>query len=176
MPCNKTAIRFLFSKIIGSDQDTPPHKRTLSLPSPLTGKVKPLAELAVKHWSLALLGDGVAIEASHYQLLAPVDCSVLLVDPLCWQLRLQTREGLKLAIQLGASDNKQALRGFRCQVKAGQRIAAGQVLAHFDPRQLKLLDCPLCPVTLLNSDKVQGIRAPLKQVRAGQDELLQIFV
>jgi PTS system glucose-specific IIA component len=67
--------------------------------------------------------------------------------------------------------------GFKRVVKQGEHFEQGQVLAEFSIIKMKRqLSSILCPITLLNSDKIKGLQAHYYQVVAGEDKLMTFYI
>jgi len=82
-----------------------------------------------------------------------------------------------LQIQLGVNSHLMLGEGFKRVIKPGQRFEKGQVLAEFSLIKMKLqLPSILCPITLLNSDKIKGIQGHYFQVIAGEDKLMTVYI
>jgi len=165
----------IFNKLI--EGELPPHKKAIPLLSPLNGKVSTLDEVPQLLFKHRLLGEGVAITPSGYKLLSPFDGLIEEFPATKHQIRLRANNGIRLLIQIGIGSEQLMGEGFKSRLNAGDKISRGQVLLEFDLRKLKqLLPSIICPVTLLNSDKLLGIRAHQHQVIAGEDPALTFYL
>lgn len=155
----------------------PSHKKAIELFSPLTGTVLPLDDVPHALFTERLFGEGVAIKPSGYQVFAPFSGTMLHFPELANQLRIKSLNGLQLQIQLGIDSHTMMAEGFKRIVKKGQTFKQGQVLAEFSLSKMKAaLPSILCPVTLLNSDKVKGMQGHYYQVMANEDKILTIYL
>jgi PTS system glucose-specific IIA component len=67
--------------------------------------------------------------------------------------------------------------GFKRAVKQGENFEQGQLLAEFSLVKMKRqLPSILCPITLINSDKVKGLQAHYFQVIAGGDKMMTVYI
>jgi PTS system glucose-specific IIA component len=124
-----------------------------------------------------LFGEGVAIKPSGHQVLAPFSGTMLLFPELANQLRIKAKNGLQMQIQLGIDSHLMMGESFKRVVKQGEHFEQGQVLAEFSIIKMKRqLSSVLCPITLLNSDKIKGLQAHYYQVVAGEDKLMTVYI
>lgn len=166
----------LFSRLVDTNS-LPSHKRVIDIHSPLTGTILPLDEVPSALFTERLFGEGIAIKPSGYQVLAPFSGTMLHFPELANQLRLKAKNGLQLQIQLGIDSHLMLGEGFKRVVKKGQSFEQGQVLAEFSLIKMKRqLPSILCPITLLNSDKVKGLQAHYFHVIAGEDKMMTVYV
>lgn len=173
----------LFSKQILSGSHSvhsvknPEANRKIAIPSPLNGRVKPLDSVPLKVFSQRLLGEGIAIEPSGYQLFTPFDCKIDQLPATGEQIRLRASNGLLLLIQLGIGTERLMGEGFQFHVKEGDTVRKGDHILDFDLRKMKAqLDSILCPVTVLNSQKVKGIEPNYRQVLALEDHIFYLHL
>jgi PTS system glucose-specific IIA component len=166
----------LFTKLIAADTAIDFRKKW-PLVSPLTGKVHTLDKVPCPLFGQRLFGEGVAIEPAGYQLLAPCSGQLTALDERGHQLRLQARNGLIIMIQLGIGSEHMLGEGFKRLIKPGQKFSQGQVLLEFDLIKMKKqLVSTLCPVTIVNSDKLLGIEAHCHHVMAGEDPAMTLYI
>jgi PTS system glucose-specific IIA component len=93
------------------------------------------------------------------------------------QLRIKAKNGLQLQIQLGIDSHLMMGEGFKRVVKQGESFEQGQLLAEFSLAKMKRhLPSILCPITLLNSDKVKGLQAHYFQVVATEDKMMTVYI
>jgi PTS system glucose-specific IIA component len=166
----------LFSRLVEASS-LPSHKKSIDIYSPLSGTVLALDEVPHALFTERLFGEGIAIKPSGYQLLAPFAGTMLQFPELANQLRIKAQNGLQLQIQLGIDSHLMMGEGFKRVVKQGENFEQGQLLAEFSLVKMKRhLPSILCPITLLNSDKVKGIQAHYFQVIAGEDKIMTVYV
>ncbi len=166
----------IFGNLFSRDQ-LPLHKKQIPILAPVNGRVKALDEFPALRFQQRLMGEGVAIEPSGYQIIAPFDCRVEMLNPTCEQIRLKNKMGVKLLIQLGLEAERMMAEGFKAKVKVGDIVKKGEVLLEFDLRKMKrTLDSVLFPVTILNNDKVKGVVPNYRQVMALEDEIFSLLI
>ena len=166
----------LFSRLVEVNS-LPTHKKAIAICSPLTGKVLPLDDVPHNLFTERLFGEGVAIRPSGYQVLAPFSGTMLHFPELANQLRFKATNGLQMQIQLGIDSHIMMGEGFKRLIKQGEHFEKGQLLAEFSLVKMKRqLPSILCPVTLLNSDKIKGLQAHYLQVIAGEDNMMTVYL
>lgn len=155
----------------------PAHKKRWDIMSPISGRIKSLDNVPQQVFSQRLMGDGVAIQPSGYQVIAPFDCKVEALPTTGEQIRLRSKNGIVLVIQIGIGTYKIMGEGFKRHVQEKATITAGTVILDFNMNKIKgRIDSLLCPVTMLNSDKTKGILPHYRQVIAGEDVLFSVLV
>jgi PTS system glucose-specific IIA component len=166
----------LFNKLVDPDA-LPPHKKLLPILSPISGRVFTLDEVPDALFSQRVYGEGVAIEPSGYQVIAPFAGKVESFPECAHQLRIVAKNGLRMQIQMGIDSHRMMGEGFKRKVKEGDFFEKGQILAEFDLRKMKTsLDSTLCPVTVINSDKLAGIQAHCYQVIGAEDPAMTVYI
>jgi PTS system glucose-specific IIA component len=166
----------LFNRLVDAGS-LPSHKTAIGIISPMSGRVLPLDEVPHALFTERLFGEGVAIQPSGYQVFAPFSGTVLHFPELANQLRIKAKNGLKLQIQVGIDSHLMMGEGFKRLVKEGQNFEQGQVVAEFSLTKMKQqLSSTLCPVTLINSDKVKALQAHYFQVIAKEDKIFTIYL
>jgi PTS system glucose-specific IIA component len=166
----------LFSRLVDPEA-LPPHKRLLPILSPLSGRVFTLDSVPDALFKQRIYGEGVAIEPSGYQVIAPFSGKVESFPESAHQLRIVAKNGLKMQIQMGINSQRMMGEGFKRKVKMGELFKQGQVLAEFDLRRMKIhLDSTLCPVTIINSDKIAGIQVHCYQVIGAEDPAMTLYI
>jgi PTS system glucose-specific IIA component len=166
----------LFSRLVDPNS-LPTHKKAIEILSPLTGTVLPLDKVPHALFTERMFGEGIAIKPSGYQVLAPFAGTLLHFPELANQLRIKAKNGLQLQIQLGIDSHLMMGEGFKRVVKQGESFEQGQLIAEFSlVKMKKQLPSILCPITLLNSDKVKGLQGHYFQVIAGEDKMMTVYI
>ncbi len=155
----------------------PPHKKILPFVSPMSGKVVRLDEVPHALFQQRIFGEGVAISPSGYQVFAPFNGVVTEFNELANQMRIKATNGLLLQIQLGIDSHLMMGVGFKRKKLAGQKFQKNDVLAEFSlVKMKKALPSTLCPITLVNSEKVLGIEGHYYSVLAKEDIIMSIYI
>ena len=166
----------LFNKLVDSEEQLVFTKR-LPVISPVNGKVMPLDCYPSLLYQQRLFGEGVVVELSGYQVLAPFDCFIEQLNPTAEQIRLRSIQGLRMQIQLGVRPEIMMGDGFKLHCHRGDKIKRGQLILEYDLAKMRnSLSETKAAITLLNSDKLKGVKANYLQMRANEDVLMNIYV
>lgn len=158
-------------------EDSVEFKKHIAIAAPVNGKVCTLDNFPSLLYTQRLFGEGVAIELSGYQVVAPFDCTVEQLPPTAEMLRLKSAQGIRMQIQLGLQTEVLMGNGFRLYARPGQKLRRGEALLDFNLRKMKdNLKSSLAAVTILNSNRLSGIRAHYRQVIANEDVLLDLYI
>jgi PTS system glucose-specific IIA component len=124
-----------------------------------------------------MLGQGVAIEPSGYQLLAPYSGVVTKFPQTGHCITLTAKNGLRFYMQLGIDSHAMMGDGFKRIAKVGKAYKAGEVLLEFDLIKMRrALDSTLCTFTVQNPHKLTAIQGHYYQVIAAQDVAMTLYV
>jgi phosphocarrier protein FPr len=104
----------------------------LTLVSPLSGRLMPLAQSPDPVFSTGLIGDGVAIDPDVGELRAPCDGTVTTVHTSGHAITVTADNGAEILIHLGVDTVNLQGAGFRTLVRKDQRVTAGTPLIRFD--------------------------------------------
>src|SRR3954470_22497630 len=105
---------------------------TITINSPLSGWITPLAELPDPVFAERMLGDGIGIDPVEGRLVAPVDGVVTSIHPAKHAVTIDGDGGVVLLLHIGLETVALAGDGFTTHVAPGQRVAAGDLLVTFD--------------------------------------------
>ncbi|HTB33720.1 MAG TPA: phosphoenolpyruvate--protein phosphotransferase [bacterium] len=145
----------------------------LKLYAPLSGILVPLESVPDPVFAQKMVGDGVSIDPSSSELLAPVAGTVTMIHKSSHALTLTTDDGVEVLIHVGLDTVTLRGEGFRSLVETGARVKLGQALLRFDPvlvgRKAVSL---LTQVLIANGDKVQALQPAAGPVEAGQSVIL----
>ncbi|MEP0176135.1 MAG: PTS glucose transporter subunit IIA [Paraglaciecola sp.] len=165
-----------YNRLVTPD-NIPKHAKTFDILSPLNGKVVTLDSVPELIYTQRLFGEGVAIAPSGYQVFAPFSGKMLYFPELACQMRFKAINGLQVQIQLGMDSHLMMAEGFKRLVKEGETFEQGQVIAEFAIHKMKnSLMSTLCPITILNSEKVKGVQAFYYSVRAKEDKIMSVYI
>lgn len=141
--------------------------------SPLTGKVLPLSETPDAVFASGAMGQGVAIEPSVGEVVAPADGTIRLLFPTNHAIGLATDDGAELLIHVGMDTVELDGKGFTAHVVQGSKVKKGQLLLSFDMEAIQEAGYSVVtPVIVTNSADYQAVEVLAEgQIDLGQNLL-----
>ena len=121
------------------------------------------------------MGQGVAIEPSVGEVVAPADGTIRLLFPTNHAIGLATDDGAELLIHVGMDTVELDGKGFTAHVVQGSKVKKGQLLLTFDIEAIKEAGYSVVtPVIVTNSADFEAVETLASgQVDLGQN-LLEI--
>src|SRR5438067_776854 len=146
----------------------------VALLAPLSGVLVPLERVPDPVFAQRTVGDGVSIDPTSGELLAPAAGRVTLLHRASHALAITTDEGLEILVHIGVETIALNGKGFTPRVRQGDRVAAGQPLISFDA-DLIARSAPslLTQVLITNRERVSGMSVATGLVEAGRSIILQ---
>ena len=133
-----------------------PAGTVISIQSPLAGRAKNLSEAPDPVFAQGVMGQGVVIEPTEGELVAPVDGVVSVLFPTKHAIGLVSDEGLELLMHIGMDTVNLDGDGFAAHVKQGDRVSAGDTLISFDMAAIQAAGYPVAtPVIVTNQNDFQ---------------------
>jgi len=149
-------------KVITVDSVAAKHA-DIAIASPVEGKAVSLAAVNDEVFSSEALGKGIAIIPEKGEVVAPADCTVLMVYPTLHALGLKLDSGAELIIHVGIDTVNLEGRYFKKHVEEGAHVSKGTKLISFDINKLKEAGFDtIVPVIVSNTDEysfVSGMEA-----------------
>lgn len=165
----------IFRRLVDQDR-LPLHTRQIPVLSPLSGKVFELSHTANPLFTNRLMGEGVCISPSGFQMYCPFDGTILSISPCMDQIKMKSKQGILICIQMGIGTSVQYGEGLRAKIRAGSKVKQGDILLEFDLAKIKSkIPNFLSLCTILNSDKTKGILIHPHSVRAGEDAAMTLL-
>lgn len=146
----------------------------VSIVSPLAGEVKPLSEAVDPVFAQGVMGQGVLIDPSEGELVAPVSGTISVLFPSKHAVGLVTDEGVEMLMHIGMDTVNLDGKGFAAHVAQGDKVAAGDALISFDIAAIKAAGYPVeTPVIVTNHNdyQVNPIDVLPRQISRGEDVL-----
>jgi phosphocarrier protein FPr/phosphocarrier protein len=141
--------------------------------APLSGLIVALEDLPDPVFAHKLVGDGVAIDPTSNEVLAPVDGRVTQLHRAHHALAITDDSGVEILIHVGLDTVKLEGRGFTPLVALDERVVRGQALLRFDA---DLIACQgfslLTPVVVTSG--VASLEHALGLAEAGSTKLLRL--
>lgn len=136
----------------------------------LSGKTVAIESVPDATFAEKILGDGVAIEPTSHELLAPVDSVVEQTMDTNHAIGLVMANGLEILLHIGLDTVAMNGDGFTIHVKEGDRVKAGDKLITFDPEKIRAAGHPLTTMLVVTNDAgYESFRFDAdKNVKAGE--------
>ncbi|MBQ9922690.1 MAG: PTS glucose transporter subunit IIA, partial [Clostridia bacterium] len=144
---------------------------SMTLTSPLTGKIVPLDMVEDDVFSQRMLGDGAAIEPSEGKLYSPCDGTIETVFDTRHAVNIKGVDGCEILLHIGIDTVKLNGKYFTAHVNSGQTVKRGDLLLSFDMKGIKNEGYKLTsPIVVCNSDEYGEIKTVVSgEVRVGRD-------
>ncbi|WP_407319426.1 PTS glucose transporter subunit IIA [Isoptericola halotolerans] len=146
----------------------------LSVRSPVSGTVVPVADVPDPVFAEGMVGPGTAVEPVGRTALSPVDGTVVKLHP--HACVVQVPDGPAVLVHLGVDTVRLAGEGFSVRVTEGATVRAGDPLVEWDPEAVRAAGlAAVCPVVVLEAapESVHLVAAAGTVVAAGEP-LLQV--
>jgi PTS system, glucose subfamily, IIA component len=131
--------------------------KELIIASPLTGEVKPLAEVNDPTFSAGILGQGVAIVPSEGKLYAPVNGVISSIFETKHAVGITTDDGVELMMHIGLETVSLGGKYFSAKIKDGDRVSVGDLMIEFDLNAIKKDFDTITPVLVINGNNYAAI-------------------
>ncbi|MBB6095948.1 phosphocarrier protein FPr/phosphocarrier protein [Povalibacter uvarum] len=147
----------------------------LTLSSPLSGWSAPLDEAPDAVFAQKMLGDGVLIDPTGNQLVAPCDGEVVSIAASHHAIAVRATNGAEILLHVGIDTVALAGKGFELHVAPGAKVCKGDRLLTFDLALLAREATSLVtPVIVTNGDRFEIVRAHTDCELMAGDALLEI--
>ncbi|WP_027968287.1 PTS system trehalose-specific EIIBC component [Streptococcus equinus] len=129
----------------------------ISIQSPLVGHAKDLSQAQDPVFAQGVMGQGLVIEPTDGELLAPINGVVSAIFPTKHAIGLISDEGVELLMHIGMDTVNLNGQGFTAHVKQGDRVSVGDALISFDVEAIKAAGYPVdTPIIITNQNDFQA--------------------
>ncbi|MFQ8705965.1 MAG: sucrose-specific PTS transporter subunit IIBC [Thomasclavelia sp.] len=111
--------------------------KTVTINTPLKGRVAPINEAPDEIFAQKMMGDGVVIFPTGNILVAPVDGQITMIFPSKHAIGLKTDSGVEILIHIGLDTVKLEGKPFTLLVNEGQIVKQGEKLMEVDFKMIK---------------------------------------
>lgn len=167
-------LSFVFTLILYKEGDVVQAKApevaddSKKIVSPLDGMLIDLSEVNDEAFSAGILGDGMAVIPQVGELYAPADATIDTVFDSKHAISMVCDNGAEVLLHVGLDTVKLEGQYFEPQVKAGDKVKAGDLLMKFDLKAIKKAGYDVVtPVVITNSDMYKLSKAAGGAVKAG---------
>ena len=141
----------------------------------LTGTVVPLADVKDEAFASGALGDGIAIEPTDGELVAPADGEISSTFETHHAVGMTTTDGAELLMHIGIDTVKLGGKHFTYLVNEGDKVKKGQPLIRFELEAIKAEGYPVTtPLIVCNTDDYAAVAAKASGAVKQGDALLEL--
>ena len=141
----------------------------------LTGTVVPLADVKDEAFASGALGDGIAIEPTDGELVAPADGEISSTFETHHAVGMTTVDGAELLMHIGIDKVKLGGKHFTYLVNEGDKVKKGQPLIRFELEAIKAEGYPVTtPLIVCNTDDYAAVAAKASGTVKQGDALLEL--
>lgn len=141
----------------------------------LNGTVVPLADVKDEAFASGALGDGIAIEPTDGELVAPADGEISSTFETHHAVGMTTVDGAELLMHIGIDTVKLGGRHFTYLVNEGDKVKKGQPLIRFELEAIKAEGYPVTtPLIVCNTDDYAAVVAKASGTVKQGDALLEL--
>ncbi len=152
-----------------------PVVRSLEVLAPLSGVIVPLDSVPDPVFANRMVGDGVSIDPTSCEVLAPFAGEVTQLHDSRHAVAVTSASGVEVLIHVGLDTVGLRGRGFEPLVARGARVVRGQPLLRFDPELLaREARSLLTTVIVTNQELVSGLSSSRGFAQAGISQLLSL--
>lgn len=152
-----------------------PAAKATVLSACLNGTVVPLADVKDEAFASGVLGDGIAIEPTDGELVAPADGEISSTFETHHAVGMTTADGAELLMHIGIDTVKLGGKHFTCLVNEGDKVKKGQPLIRFEPEAIKAEGYPVTtPLIVCNTDDYAAVAAKASGTVKQGDALLEL--
>ncbi len=149
--------------------------KTFSLAACMAGTIVPMAEVKDDAFSSCVLGQGVAIEPTGSELLAPADGVITTTLASAHAVGMTTDDGVEVLMHIGIDTVKLNGRHYQYHVKEGDKVRKGQLLISFEADAIRAEGYLLTtPVIICNTDDYAAVRPVASGTVQPGDPLLEM--
>ena len=141
----------------------------------LNGTVVPLADVKDEAFASGALGDGIAIEPTDGELMAPADGEISSTFETHHAVGMTTTDGAELLMHIGIDTVKLGGKHFTYLVNEGDKVKKGQPLIRFELEAIKAEGYPVTtPLIVCNTDDYAAVVAKASGTVKQGDALLEL--
>ncbi|QOP72776.1 beta-glucoside-specific PTS transporter subunit IIABC [Pediococcus acidilactici] len=151
--------------------------QTVSLSSVVKGDLVQLAEVGDAAFSTGAMGKGIGIKPTDDHIYAPIDGKVTAVFPTKHAIGITGSNGIEILIHIGIDTVELEGKYFTLQVKEGETVSQGDVLAVVD--FFKVVEAgydPTVMVIITNTNDFLDVIPSVNQIVTDKDQMLNVVL
>ncbi|WP_298443403.1 PTS glucose transporter subunit IIA [uncultured Ferrimonas sp.] len=143
--------------------------------APVSGQLVPIEKVPDVVFSEKIVGDGLAIDPSGHQVVAPIDGTIGRIFDANHAFAMESPLGLEIFVHFGIDTVELRGTGFKRLAEEGQQVRAGDPILEFDLEYLQEhAKSVLTPVVIANMEDVKLMTKHEGDVEAGITPMLLI--
>lgn len=147
----------------------------IEIVAPVSGQLVPIESVPDVVFSEKIVGDGLAIDPSGNQVLAPIDGTIGRIFDANHAFAMESPLGLELFVHFGIDTVELRGRGFKRLAEEGQQVKAGDPILEFDLELLRgEAKSVLTPVVVANMEDVKSMLKQEGEVVAGTSVIFRL--
>ncbi|WP_028115577.1 PTS glucose transporter subunit IIA [Ferrimonas senticii] len=147
----------------------------IAIVAPVSGQLVPIEKVPDVVFSEKIVGDGVAIDPSGNQVVAPIDGTISRIFDANHAFAMESPLGLELFVHFGIDTVELRGTGFKRLAEEGQQVKAGEPILEFDLDYLQEhAKSVLTPIVIANMEDVKQLTKQQGKVEAGQNQILLV--
>lgn len=161
----------VFKKLFGKQS-----KKQEILLAPLSGRVLPIEQVPDPAFAEKMLGEGVAIEPTEGEVVAPIDGEIIVIAPTKHAIGMRSNQGVEILIHIGLDTVNLQGEGFEVFVEVGNKVSIGQKLIGFSIDFIQQrASSILTPVVITQHENLSQLQRITKgNVYKGETEIMRI--
>ncbi|MBW8189408.1 phosphoenolpyruvate--protein phosphotransferase [Neiella marina] len=149
--------------------------QVLELKAPVSGVVIPLEQVPDPVFAQKMVGEGISIDPTSQQLMAPCDGKIIQIHPAKHAVTLLSDCGIEVLMHIGLDTVMLKGDGFSPAVAEGDQVKQGDLLIEFDADKIALAARSLMTeIIITNGDKVARYQFTSGNVVATRDTLMTL--
>ncbi|PAF23214.1 PTS beta-glucoside transporter subunit EIIBCA [Terribacillus saccharophilus] len=164
-------------KAVNTAEETDSEKASEVIASPLTGEVRPLAEVSDPTFAQEIMGKGTAIFPSKGEVVSPIDGEVVTLFATKHAIGLRSTNGAEVLIHVGIDTVKLNGEHFTAHIASGDKVQKGQKLVSFDIEAIQAAGYDvITPVIITNTAEYEDITALAEDTVNSGEAILDLAV
>ena len=131
--------------------------------SPMKGKLLSMEQVPDPAFAQKIMGDGVAIELTGKEVVAPFSGTVAAAFPTGHAFGIRTGDGMEILLHIGIDTVNLEGRGFEVAVRAGDTVKQGDLLVKVDTDYIKSQGkSVVSPIIFTSGEQVKQLKTGIK--------------